>query len=437
MKNQDLSIQKPASVLLLVGLSAAQALLALFQWMEVLVVRSGGSAVCNINQFLNCETVWNSTLATTMHHWTGLPVAGLGLLWGLVAFSLSLLLVARLLAKNNTQPAIIALRAIGGLGATICLALAIWSAISGALCATCVASYVLILGFTFVAFRNLKGAFSPQSVKPALAWTISIGAVLYALLLVPGLRTPSESKSTLSEVRQGSAAPFDASDLKKYIESLGTPEKQTLADSIDFYKHASPVNVADVQPRFRFGPADAPVQIVDFTDIRCPHCRHLEETLKNLKRIVPAGAMSIESRQFPLDSECNRVITMSDGTGVRCLAAKVQICLEGSPAFWAIRTRLFEEQENLTQARVWTIAQSADIARPALEACVASPETNAKLNEDIRFAMRYRPSGTPLVLVNGRQGPPFDGFLLSMVMARGNPSDPSFAALPAPNMATQ
>ena len=71
--------------------------------------------------------------------------------------------------------------------------------------------------------------------------------------------------------------------------------------------------------------------------------------------------------------------------------------------------------------------------RKKLEACVASPETEMKLQEDIRIASLLEPEGTPILLVNGRLGTSFGPFLYAMVLTRGETDHPAFASLPPPN----
>jgi hypothetical protein len=61
---------------------------------------------------------------------------------------------------------------------------------------------------------------------------------------------------------------------------------------------------------------------------------------------------------------------------------------------------------------------------------VRSPATQARLSEDIAFAARYRPDGTPLVLVNGRKGTSFGPFLYAMALTGGAAEHPAFASLP-------
>jgi serine/threonine-protein kinase len=70
--------------------------------------------------------------------------------------------------------------------------------------------------------------------------------------------------------------------------------------------------------------------------------------------------------------------------------------------------------------------------RVALAACMASPDTQAKLLADIQWAEEHGIQGTPLVLVNGRQAAAFPAFLYALVLAGGDPGHPAFAALPPP-----
>jgi hypothetical protein len=116
---------------------------------------------------------------------------------------------------------------------------------------------------------------------------------------------------------------------------------------------------------------------------------------------------------------------------VRCLAPRVQICLEGRPGAQALAGALFAEQRTLTAERVYALA-SAQAPRAELEACAAAGETARKLADDVALAGLYEPEGTPVVLVNGREGAAFPPFLYAIVLARGWPDHPAFAGLPPP-----
>ncbi|MFY0581076.1 vitamin K epoxide reductase family protein [Cystobacter fuscus] len=78
-----------AQVLLALGL--AESALSLFQWSQLLTLRQGGATVCGVSDHVNCETVWNTPFAGAVHEYLRMPVAGLGLVWGIVAVALSAL----------------------------------------------------------------------------------------------------------------------------------------------------------------------------------------------------------------------------------------------------------------------------------------------------------------------------------------------------------
>ncbi len=181
-----------------------------------------------------------------------------------------------------------------------------------------------------------------------------------------------------------------------------------------------------------YGPADAPVRLVDFTDILCGHCRMLEGMLDQIKQAVPVGKLSIEPRYFPLDGECNPGGGAPKGDGIRCTGAKAEICLEGAKDYWAIRGQLFEHQAELTSRdKVLELASSGSVPRATLETCINAPETAARLAADIAWANNYNIDGTPLVLLNGRDTPPVAPFLLGMALSGGDASSKYFDKLPA------
>jgi serine/threonine-protein kinase len=428
----------PAAPVLVLTVSLVAALLALFQWMELVVVRSGGTTVCNINSTVNCETVWDSVLASRVHHFLGLPVAGLGLVWGLTAFGLSVLLIYRILAGRPPEPAIAAVRIMAGAGILACISFAIGSARIGSICPTCLATYAVVVAFALVVVKLLPGPLQPerQDLKSALLWSVGLGLGFYLLLLVPGLRTPSSTAGSgaLEKLSQASSQPLGSTEkaVQGYFQELSGAELQVVSDALATYRRSSNPSFRKFPVRNRKGSEGAPVHFVEFTDIKCGHCAQLVEMMKQLERVVPTGRFSMEARNFPLDASCNPAVSVTKTDGLSCLGAKVQICLEGAADFWEMREKLFAEQMSLNNARILEIASSGLTSRAALDRCLASPETQAKLTEDITYAMQYNPKGTPLVLINGREAPPLGSFLFAMAMTDGNANSPAFSRLPPP-----
>ena len=174
------------------------------------------------------------------------------------------------------------------------------------------------------------------------------------------------------------------------------------------------------------------MKVVEWTDIRCSHCKRFNEVLESLRVVLPKGSLSVEARNFPLDAACNPLVPQL-GSGVSCDGALALVCLEQAPDFWRLREKLFEAQHNLTRDRILDIATSSfTVTRGDLETCMASPATRARLTEDIQYAQLYNPSGTPVVSVNGRPAPASGPLLYVLAMTEGNPDAPVLASLLPP-----
>jgi protein-disulfide isomerase/uncharacterized membrane protein len=420
-----------ALALLVLGL--AECVLALFQWSQLATLRAGGGTVCGVSEKLNCETVWSSPFASAVHERLGMPIAALGLVWGVVAVGLAALYLAWRRSGHTVRPAVNGLRltAAAGLGASVVFALA--SASTGAFCPTCLGTYALVAAFAAVAWRGLPGPLLPQKGEwgQTLTWSGGFALAAYVALLVPGLSTAKSSAPGASLA----SAPVEATpgSLEAYLRGLSRDEQQAVSDALALYRKDSPLP-ARSPARRRYGPADAPVKMVEWTDSKCPHCKSLVEALAALKKRVPQDKLSLEARQYPLDGTCNPALPPhhSDGTGVRCVAAKAQICLEQAPDFWELREKLFSAQAMLNPELVKSIASSGSVSRETLEACLDAPDTTRKLAEDVAYARQHDLHGTPLVVINGREALPIPSFLYALIMAGGDANAEAFRGLPRP-----
>jgi serine/threonine-protein kinase len=438
---------------LLLALGLAEVALSIYQWSELLTLRSGGATSCGISETVNCETVWNSGFASRMHGLTGLPVAGLGVVWGLAA---ALVAGALLLALRRGGP----LRALAGAvklvaaaGFLSCVTFAVASAQARALCPTCLATYALVGGFALLAFLKVPGPLLPAGeAGKALGWAALPAAGFFALALAAGPSTPKADAGGVSALRGMPApsapatpppsAPAQPSrpltpseqQAASFIQGLPPEQQQALADALAAYRAQPAQATGGYGTRRTAGDAGAPLKMVEWTDTLCGHCASLAETVKELKRVVPPGLLSIEARQFPLAKTCNAQVGGDFGGDVRCASARAQICLQETGGYWDARDKLFAEQRTLTVDRVMEIASGAGMDRSKLQACIASPQTQAKLDEDIRFGLAFRLEGTPLVVLNGRKAAPYGPLIYALALARGDASSPAFASLPAPRM---
>lgn len=456
-----------AALATLATTAMAASLLAVFQWVELLVAHNGGALSCAINETFNCAAVWSSPFSKSVHATTGMPIAAWGLVWGLAAFALALRLWMGVTAGAMRNVDIHAVRVLAATGVAASLVLGAVSVSLGAFCLTCIATYWLVFVFAFFAWR-LPGPLKPDSgslVSVALSVAVPVGASFF-LLIYPGSKTPSSAALALENVLpKGTetssppkpttpAAPAPAAHaehpqhapaqhgahegvprtLDALIESMPRSSWQPMADALALLRSRKQVDVSKWPSRFVRGNATAPVQIVEFTDIQCGHCARFVSELHEIERLAPPNSFSLEPRQYPLDSECNPKMPpkATDGSGVRCAAAKALICLEGTDAFFSAQVEMFDNQRRLTKERVLEISGRASKNPAALTKCMGSAETQTKLEADIEYATAYDLEGTPLVLMNRREIQPIGALIYAMLLARGDLSARPFSKLPPP-----
>ena len=442
------------SIITLIALGFGLSMLALYQWMELLLYYAGGELSCALSDTVNCAAVWTTPFAKAVRSGTGMPVAGGGLVYGLAAFAAAIkLALPPLRGEAVSEGDAHVVRVVGVAGVVTSLALGAVSIHAGALCVLCVATYWLVFTYAFFALR-LPGPKVPP-VKPLLvagAWV----AAAFALLIVPGTRTPTEPATALAAVvgKDAKPAPAAAPSAPSHPSAAAAPQappdnvprtldalmarlppgaKQSLSDALGQVRDAKAADASKWPHRLMWGEASAPVVFTEFTDILCGHCARLAEEMKELASLVPPGSFSVVPRQFPLDAECNPMLDkrMSDGSKTRCSAAKALICLESKPdAYWTAHHDLFAQQRALNNDKVMEISARHYGDRAALDECMGSKETAAQLADDIEYASKYDIHGTPMVLMNGREIPAMGAFLYAMILARGNPDAPAFASLP-------
>jgi serine/threonine-protein kinase len=429
---------------------------ALFQWGELLVARAGGTPFCAIGGTFNCSAVWDSGFARTVHDVTKVPVAGWGLMWGVAAFALPLLaLVDNANAARRGLTTAMRVTALAGVLSVGGLATA--SFVAGAVCIGCIGTYVVVAGWSVLAFLATKESGFAE-VQKGVFWAGGVTLAAYLVVLVPGTRTPH----ALSEVGKdaiakaaagadddgkkaapppsGGPGPFDGPSTGDPAkdEALGSlmgqipPEAlQMMSDLLADYEKAPPAAQVPAA-RVAHGDAKAPVVVVDWTDPLCPHCAELHEVMAEIMKVAP-GAVRVEPHFFPLDGACNASVQRKNESGeVRCAATKALLCLEKDPDKFNLAQKLvFENQAGLDVNKLWEVLKPV-VDRKSVEACMASPETQKKLDEDIAAANANHLEGTPLVLLNGKEVKPFGPVLYALVLTGGQTKSKAFASLPAP-----
>lgn len=140
----------------------------------------------------------------------------------------------------------------------------------------------------------------------------------------------------------------------------------------------------------RLGSADAPVQIVVFTDFECPYCAETDPVLKRVYE-TSGGAVSLVMRDFPMP---NRLAAIPAAIAARCAHQQGK--------YWPFHELLFQNRTQLTAEnfRAFAGLVGADVA--AFDRCVADPSIRAALDREVAQARAYGIDATPTMFVNGR-----------------------------------
>lgn len=147
-----------------------------------------------------------------------------------------------------------------------------------------------------------------------------------------------------------------------------------------------------------FGPADAKVTMVVFSDFECPYCREFAKTLRtNLVQKYP-NDVRVVFEEFPIQSIHPWAVA----------AAQAAECLrsEKPAAFWAFHDWIFDNQGEVNAAnlkeKTLNLAKEQGIDTGKVAACIDSHATAGMVNADIEKGRELQVQQTPTSFVNGR-----------------------------------
>jgi protein-disulfide isomerase len=138
------------------------------------------------------------------------------------------------------------------------------------------------------------------------------------------------------------------------------------------------------------GPKDAPVTIVEFTDLQCPFCGKTESTLKEL-RTKYGDKIRLVHMDYPLPFHAHALD-----------AAKAAHCANEQGKFWPYRDALFANQSKLAPADLKATAQSLGMNGAKFDACFASNKYDSQIKADQAAGEKVGVDGTPAFFIDGR-----------------------------------
>jgi protein-disulfide isomerase len=146
-----------------------------------------------------------------------------------------------------------------------------------------------------------------------------------------------------------------------------------------------------VDGRPAFGPEDALVTIIEYSDFQCPFCSRVNPTMKQIKETYPKD-VRVVFRQLPL--------SFHDRARP---AAKAALAAAQQGKFWEMHDALFTNQKALDDKSLETYAsQIPGLNLDQWKKDLADPKLETMVKEDETVAGKFGANGTPAFFVNGR-----------------------------------
>ena len=144
------------------------------------------------------------------------------------------------------------------------------------------------------------------------------------------------------------------------------------------------------------GPADAPVTLVEFSDLQCPHCKEAQPTIDKLMAEEKNARLVFQSFPLPSHDWAAKAAYYGDCIG------------RTSPdVFWKFVESVYGAQSDITAAsadeKLTALAEQAGAKGADTAACAAKPETVGRVQRSVALGAALEVTGTPTLFINGRK----------------------------------
>ncbi len=338
-----------------------------------------GGLACDINATFSCSTV----IASKYSDFLGIPLS----IWGWTT-NLALLIFLLICGFRLTENKAKTLRYAFYLSTVSALASLVMGVISftmmSAKCPFCMGAYVFSFLTWFLLFQEAK-------TDGSLFVTADIKDLF------------GESKSALGIIL---AIPLFALLIHRAIlDQYGADDLDTVVNTALAEWTEGKSNAFDNISSFQKGPAQAKMQIVEFADYLCPHCRHAAPALHAF--LGSHEDVRFEFFSYPLDGVCNKAVQVKTD-GVRCLLAKAVLCSNSQNKADEIHALLLDDQDSYfsksyQDAKNYLKSKiESKVDWAALDTCVEAEATQNQIMSQAALGDKSGVQGTPTIFVNGK-----------------------------------
>lgn len=166
------------------------------------------------------------------------------------------------------------------------------------------------------------------------------------------------------------------------------------------------------------GQPQAPITIIEFSDLQCPFCASVTPTLRELMKQYPDRVRWV-FKNFPLDFHADSP-----------LAHAAALAAERQGKFWEMHDLIFANQHNLKRDSLLAEARSLNLDMDRFTADLDSADIKKQLEADKKEGQGLGINGTPSFFINGKPlsgALPMEQFQAAInnaLMALGKPAVP-------------
>tara|TARA_B100001248_G_scaffold262329_1_gene257576 strand:+ start:725 stop:1888 length:1164 start_codon:yes stop_codon:yes gene_type:complete len=328
-----------------------------------------GGSLCNVSQTFNCDAV----IASSFSEILGIPVSLWGMLSVLVAFIFYLIGTFFRSSLSYAYAKILTY-----FNFAVCIVYGLLAiAFLKTYCPFCLASYLFVGICALSIFLESKNIKTPPIQELITDLFKDNKIYLTGFVLIP------LSALVLHRNSLGSAYLEMEKNAKFLVQSWQMAESKTFPSLQEAVK----------------GEDDAIMEIVEFADFNCIHCKHAAPVLSAFVSGHPG--VKLRFFHFPLDSRCNDAVSRA---GVSCEMAKATFCAHKlSDNGWAIHDKFFQQERALDRANAIELVKSmSDVSDADLKECMESEETMDTIRAQAQLGVDSGVQGTPSIFVNGK-----------------------------------
>ena len=179
---------------------------------------------------------------------------------------------------------------------------------------------------------------------------------------------------------------------------------------VSFGEHPYAENREMLQQRadgFYRGSASKDLELVEFADFQCPHCKDAQANMDKLAVDFPKARIVFQNYPLPQHAAAANAAAYGECVGKQ----------GGSNAFFTFASAVFDGQDGLSSPDGATLTLNSAVVKAGLDpakigACAALTATIASVDASVKLAKDLNIGQTPTLMVNGRQvpigGAPYD-----------------------------